>query len=415
MPLFHPARDMVAFQPAEAASRGVTMGSDPDERIFNDDLLANPDDQAAARELYPTLAHALYHQELIDYFKKYDDRAGAAKKTSRTWGKWAIALGATAIALAAMEIIVEISAASHWPLIIGAVAAVCGIASVAIGAIGVLFGSRKREWLRNRFMGERIRQFHFQSFIAQLPQIVASLQRNGDKAAQARADFESNRRKLFREFKTEFERNLDGQFAIAIGPYGDADWWLHGSEHAFSPENYQQELDLLFIAYRQLRIKHQLGFTNFKLQSDHKIFSAMPVRQVEILENISKAGIAWLLLIHVCVLAIVMLTFGVLILGVSLVFPIGDAAGLISIVFSAAIIVIAVVALSTRAVQQGLQPEREIERYQQYRSAVQAILEEFDEADTPYRKIRVMRQMERVAFDELRNFVRTHDRSSFAV
>jgi hypothetical protein len=261
-------------------------------------------------------------------------------------------------------------------------------------------------------MGERIRQFHFQSFIALLPEIVASL--DGDKA-NGKAKFETARRKLFLQFKNEFDRNLDGQVTSLIGPYGEADWWLHESEREFSPANYQRELEPLFIAYHHLRIKHQLRYANFKLQTDHKIFSAMPMRQAEILENVSKAGIAWLLLIHVSVLVIVLSTFGVLVLGGPLVSAIGHAASLISIVFSVAIIVIAVVALSARAFQQGLQPEREIERYQQYRSALQSILEQFDEADTPSQKIRVMRQMERVAFDEMRNFVRTHDRSSFAM
>ena len=93
---------------------GGEMGNDLDKHIFNDDLLTNADDHKAARELYPTIEHVLYHKELIDYFQKYNDRADIAKKTSRTWGKWAIALGAAAIALAAIEIIVEIAAASPW-------------------------------------------------------------------------------------------------------------------------------------------------------------------------------------------------------------------------------------------------------------------------------------------------------------
>jgi hypothetical protein len=394
---------------------GGEMGNDLDKHIFNDDLLGNAGDRTAVHELYPAIEHVLYHQELIHYFKKYNDQADISKKTSRTWGKWAIALGATAIALAAIEIVVELTAASPWPLFIGAVAAVCGVSSVAIGAFGVLFGSKKREWLHNRFMGERIRQFHFQFLIARLPDIIASLGGNGDKADQAKAEFESVRHKLFLQFKNQFERNVDGQFTSLLGPYGEADWWLHNSEQTFSPASHQQELEPLFATYRHLRIKHQLGFANFKLQSDHRIFSAMPMRQAEILENISKAGIACLLLIHVSVLVIILFTFGILVLRLPLVHSIGDAASLISIVFSVAIIAIAVAALSARAVQQGLQPEREIERYQQYRSAVQSVLEQFDQADTPSQKIRVMRQMERVAFDEMRNFIRTHDRSSFAI
>jgi hypothetical protein len=156
-------------------------------------------------------------------------------------------------------------------------------------AFGVLFGSKKREWLHNRFMGERIRQFHFQFLIARLPDIIASLGGNGDKADQAKAEFESVRHKLFlqfKQFKNQFERNVDGQFTSLLGPYGEADWWLHNSEQTFSPASHQQELEPLFAAYRHLRIKHQLGFANFKLQSDHRIFSAMPMRQAEILENI---------------------------------------------------------------------------------------------------------------------------------
>ena len=169
------------------------------------------------------------------------------------------------------------------------------------------------------------------------------------------------------------------------------------------------------MAYRQLRINHQLGYANHKLKSDDKIFSNMPLRQAEILENMSKAGIAWLFFIHLSVLIVILFTFGILTVGVPLDISIPHAAPVISDIFSVAIIVIAVVALSARAFQQGLQPEREIERYQQYRSTVQSILEQFDEADTPSRKIRVMRQMERAAFDEMRNFLQTYDRSSFAM
>jgi hypothetical protein len=80
--------------------------------------------------------------------------------------------------------------------------------------------------------------------------------------------------------------------------------------------------------------------------------------------------------------------------------PIGalseNAARVVSIVFNVAIIVIAVGALSARAFQQGLQPKREIERYQQYQSAVRAAMKQFDEADTPTQKIMVMRQIERL-------------------
>ncbi len=156
-----------------------------DKHTFNDDLLANKGDRRAVHELYPTLEHALYHPELVAYFKKFNDRADSAKKMSRTWGKLSIVLGAAALVLAATEIVARFLIESHsswcivrfmieyhFSLAIGGIAAACGILSVAIGGFGVLFGSRKQQWLHIRFMGERIRQFHFQSLIAQLPQIL---------------------------------------------------------------------------------------------------------------------------------------------------------------------------------------------------------------------------------------------------
>jgi Domain of unknown function (DUF4365) len=68
-----------------------------------------------------------------------------------------------------------------------------------------------------------------------------------------------------------------------------------------------------------------------------------------------------------------------------------------------------------RAIEQGLQPEREIERYQQYRSAVRAILERYDEAPSQAAKIEIMREMERLSFDEMRNFLITNERSRFVM
>src|SRR5262249_26780799 len=155
----------------------------------------------------------------------------------------------------------------------------------------------------------------------------------------------------------------------AIGPHGEKDWWSYAPDEPLSPPAPQPGLDLLFAAYRDLRIGHQLGFANYKLQSDHEIFSAMPVRQTEVMEAISKIGIAWLVLIHAAVLAVIVYE--------TTTHALGDAEKIVSIVFCLGIIVIAVIALAVRAFQQGLQPERETERYQQYRSAVQNILEQF--------------------------------------
>jgi len=48
-----------------------------------------------------------------------------------------------------------------------------------------------------------------------------------------------------------------------------------------------------------------------------------------------------------------------------------------------------------------------MERYQQYRSALRCIRDRFDNSATPAEKLQVMRDMERISFEEMRNFLRT--------
>jgi hypothetical protein len=128
----------------------------------------------------------------------------------------------------------------------------------------------------------------------------------------------------------------------------------------------------------------------------------MPWRQAQILSQISLIAIALLCVIHVGVLWDAFLT------------------GSVWVVFASnsiyvVTIWIALAALAVRAVEQGLQPEREVERYQQYRSALRAILDRFDRAATQGEKIQIMEEMERLSFDELRNFLITNERAKFVI
>lgn len=379
-----------------------------DRHIFNDDLLANENDLEKIRALYPTMEHVLHHPDLIDYFKHYNELADAAKATSRKYGTSAIILSAVAIALAGIEIASWQLSPNTWPLVIGGFAAFCGIASVIIGALGALFGTRKRAWLHNRFMGERIRQFHFQSLIARLPQIIESLQDGNRKDLQDH--FKENRRGIFLSFRHQFEGRIDSKFNDVISPDGHDDWWLPARQPGSAVPDTRPELEPLFKAYRDLRIEHQIGYANYRLQTEPAIFSSMPVRQAQVLETVSKYVFVGLVVTHLIVLGVIGFE-----LTLALRHAEGASAVSVTILFSIAIIIVAVIALAARAFEQGLQPEREIERYQQYRSAVRSIRDQYDAAETPRQKIAVMRHMEQVAFEEMRNFLITNDRSSFTI
>jgi hypothetical protein len=389
------------------------MAAQISDRVFNSDLLTNEADRRAVHEFCPALDRFLVHNELIDYFKKFNSRANSAKRKSRTSGKTAIALGAIAIALAALEIALATRFA-FLSLAVAASAAICGLLSVGIGAFGVLFGTRKHEWLLNRFMGERIRQFHFQMLIAKAPRIAASVvvaQREDPDETRAQAalekQYELDRAKMFKSFQSEFERNLAAKFASTVSSYDEGNCWLFGPEDKSVIAGTQMELDPFFTVYRHLRIEYQLRYTNFKLQNDHKFISGLPLRQAEILESISKVAIAAYVLVYIGVLSVVLL-------GVATPWQMDETANVAADIFSIAIFAIAVIASAAFAFQLGLQPEREIEHYLQYRSILQAILERFNAAKSPAEKMCVMEQMERAAFDEMRNFLQSYNRSNCA-
>jgi membrane protein implicated in regulation of membrane protease activity len=298
---------------------------------------------------------------------------------------------------AADRLAANVSGEDWGSIALAGVSFTLALLSFLIGSVGVLFAGRKREWLHRRLMGESIRQFHFQMLIFRLPQILASLKDDATKTA-----FLSQRTLWLESFKARFAGHLDAIFAAIIQEENKAEPWLHDrakpGERAKVPES--KELDPLFEAYRELRFEHQLGYANYRLQDDHRLISSMPRRQLAVL---SQAVFIWTILL-------VALHAGYLLGALVPVLTLFHSAGAI-----VAIIWCALAALATRAIEQGLQPEREIERYQQYRSGIRAILERYDEAPSQNAKIEVMREMERLAFDEMRNFLITNERSRFVM
>ena len=79
----------------------------------------------------------------------------------------------------------------------------------------------------------------------------------------------------------------------------------------------------------------------------------------------------------------------------------------------AAVVWTALIALGARALEAGLQPSRDVERYEQYRANILVASERFEAADGLAGKLEVMRGFERNSLEEMRIFMRTHKRSSF--
>jgi hypothetical protein len=378
------------------------MESPDQEHKFNDDLLLAPKDRQFAARKYPTIFHVLDHPELRQLFSRYDQPANAAKSTGRWFGLGAIGLVFIALLIASTEHPHELPADAlsfferlRYPQTIWAlISAVCGIAGGLMGGLGALYARRKRRWLHHRLMTERIRQFHFQTFIFRVREILQSLQ-----SEDAKADFASSRNGWLEIFKMQFVGKLDSEFSKMISENG-AEMALHEDRKRAPAIPETPELDPLFKAYRELRIEHQIGYVNYNLTPDGRIFSSIPRSQAEVLANFGFLCIVGLCAVHILVLLVVLVPSDL---------------GKYGWLFPIAAIWIALAALAGRAIEQGLQPEREVERYQQYGSGLRAVRDRFDRAQTPAEKLQIMIEMEQLAFDEIRNFLITNDRSRFVM
>ena len=368
---------------------------------FNDDLLDADRDIELAGKLYPAILHVLDDPDLRTLFRSYDDPANAAKRRSRRAGLLAVGLGALALLLAAAHQLAELDhghkviSKSSW-LALDQIAALAGLASFAIGFGGVMFADAKRQWLARRLMTERIRQFHFQTFVWRLSEIGRSL-----AGTDAAARYVAVRRAWLAAFSARFEGKLGAELNLVVAAEEPTD-------HAVHPLTTRAEVDMpqsegmsqLFAAYRELRLTHQLQYAAYKLgqSSDHSL--STPRSQAWLFSTVSLFSIAMLFVLH----------FGALIATLAGYATLGSSPWM-----HFATLALAVSALAIRALEEGLKPEREIERYAHYKSAVRALRDRFDAARSSGQKIEVMNEMERLVYDEMCDFLKTQDTARFVL
>ncbi len=172
---------------------------------FNNDLLIWDEDVEYIKKKYPALLHILGFEDLKKVFLEYNEPANAAKRRSRFWGYVTIVLAVGALLGASAYPMYEDTSAAER---LGLLAAICGVASLPIGYWGLMFGKAKREWLYRRLMTERLRQFHFQTIVFRLPELLASLD---DQEAAHR--YESKRSIWFSSFLAEHGGKLDSSIS----------------------------------------------------------------------------------------------------------------------------------------------------------------------------------------------------------
>ncbi len=369
----------------------MTQGRDEPagQHRFNTDLLVNPGDLETARQAFPQTFHVLDHAALRAAFLRYDRPANAAKRRGRMAGLLAIGFGMIALFTAAA------SPSARWQ---GILAAVCGLISITVGLGGVLYAGAKRRWLLNRIATERLRQYHFQAFVCRWRAIAASFV--SGEAAGAYAD---EREIGLHRLITRYPGQLDSELTDLLEDESNAQCWLHQQQPLPADDETIPDLEELFVAYRELRIKHQLDYANYKLRSEQNPF-AWSLRLQEVIFSYTSL---------ICILVI----FAIHLWIAAWLSWVGHAEQLRLLGFDIHVWVIwiAILVLGLRALQEGLRPGREIERYRHYRAGVRAVRDRFDQAQFTAEKLEIMQEMERLSFDEFRNFLRSCNDARFII
>jgi cobalamin biosynthesis protein CobD/CbiB len=360
----------------------------PPIQKFNDDLLTTDDDRKLAVERFPDLNHVLDFGELRDLFLAYDQPANQAKKRRRRVGFVAILLGVLALLGASAAPLYE-PINYWWPRVLGGVSALLGVLSLLMGTIGSLSGEAKHRWLCNRLMTERLRQFHFQALSYRMGDVLKSMVNHDGQEG-----FRVDRHSWFAGFRLAYENHLPARLSVVLDDDAEEDFSLHQDLTGWEPPKASDaNLDRIFSAYRLLRIEHQLQYANYKLAKDGSSFPSSPVRQHETLGGLS---LIFILIVFVAHLAI------------ALSLAPGWNWPATSIYVHLGIIWVVIGILAIRTLEEGLQPAREVERYTRYRSSLMSLLGRFDRATSPKDKLRIMHEVERTSYQEMRQFLKTH-------
>ncbi len=350
---------------------------------FNNDLLLSDADLAQAKKDFPHVAYALVNPALNEFFAPIDRRANAAKRRSRQWGVVAVALATLALMLAAGEVLYHDFDKGYIRLI-AAIGAIAGISSVVIGVFGVMFRARKMQWLADRLTTERLRQFHFQHYVAYGANVLAGAVH--DDAAKA---YLSQRDEDYRRFKSDFIDHAEKNLCHLVEADDPGEGMLFPEcDTCVSAD--APNLEEYFEAYKILRFDRQIGYCDLMLRDKGVFWKYAPVRQAKIIGAVAMF----------CVFAILGL-HGLVFIG-----ALADIPEMKSPEIHVAAIWAAIIALAARTIEEGFQPETEVERLRQYRLSLKRIFKRFQSADDVSDKIRAMTDLEKLAFEEMILFLR---------
>jgi hypothetical protein len=372
----------------------ATPFDDPLQDWTNDDLLLGEKERGHFYERHPHLAKIFDFPEMRQAFDDHEPKAKEARKGSHQRGVIAVALGFAGLALTALtpyfaELSPNHDLAERW---IGGSAAAFIVLGTLVGFQQALIGQAKRRWLINRYWTERIRQFHFQLILNNLEMAAAAV-----ASTEALDVWKTLRKAKLADFLHDAKKTLDLALEHLEDDHAEEDVWVEpGWSAAPLPPPQTRELDELIEGLGALRIGVQERYTELKLKPG--FYS--PQTRAEWLHGVSDVFTAATLLVTFAIGALYALG------------PQEPHLGLLGMLGLAGTLTAAVVAL--RVLNEGLLLRTEAERYRWYLASVRAIARRFENAYA-IERIRLLRELERLAYQEMRRFLITFKEARFVM
>lgn len=385
--------------PAATCSGRKRFFTGPLDDWPNDDLLFEHTQREFVYRHHQRAAPIFDWPALRALFGNYDPPAGRFRTRSRRNGVLAVLLGCLGLILTAIAA-GNLVADTAWPRqLLGGTGGALALASALVGMGGVLRGSDKSRWLKNRFWTERMRQLHFQLIINNLPLAVAIVEGRAPIA-----DWEMLRGRILDEFVHRQMEPVESSLERMRRDVADDQPWLDPSwAHwpdlqnlaARQPGDETAALDELFEILKYQRFGIQRRYAGYKLTPGF----ASPKSRSDALRLAADLMTGFALVIGA-------------VAGVFFVFA-PKVPALEWLLVSGA--VLAALILGIRVLDEGLQLRSETERYIWYLAAVEALERRYDEATAVQGKVEILRDMERLSYQELRWFTTSFDEARFVM
>lgn len=325
--------------------------------------------------------------ELLSAFTAADATANRARDRNRRHGILGVIFVLIAL-LYASSAPIRPELPHGISMILVYLAAALGMIGTVLGLAGLRRNSQRLLWLTSRLETELLRLFHFSYVAARLPDIEAAA-----RDPNLQAGYVAARKAALDQFIASQLKDPATALNAAISP-APAYPFAHVTPQATSATEISPLAADILTTWRTVRLDWQWQYCEAKLAHHQTGRKLSPLQQEHAFSMLGWGCIAVVVALHLTHFAEAFVHL--------------PTAWLETLIIWAALI-----SLAGRALEDGLKPQREVERYQQYRANIQVARDRFDAATDLPTRLEIMRGFEQASLEEMRVFLRNHAGARF--